>query len=279
MSTPVAEKTTAAKADGTEPRVRSSRRVDLGPALLRTAIILGALGIWEIAARTGLVNPLFAPPPTAILTAGAYVVTDPRVPEAFRVTGYEVGFAFCIAVALGLTGGLLLGLVKPLRDAYLGPLLFMLSIPKSIFLPIFLLLFGLGTTSKIAFGAFSAFFYITVNVQGGVGLLQDRHRTLARAFRAPLRHYLTDIVMPAALPGIFAALWFGIRQTIIGVLIAELFASDGGIGYLIKIYTNQFRTDRTLVVVFLLSLSAIAAGSMWTRLESRLQRWRVEART
>lgn len=278
MSTPLAAKTTVPRS-GSDRLRPQGRRIDLGPTVTRTAIVLAGFSIWEISARTELVNPIFAPPPTAIVAAGADILTDPRVAAAFRVTGTEVGSAFLIAVALGLSIGMLLGLVKTLRDAYLGPILFMLSTPKSIFLPIFLLLFGIGTTAKIAFGAFSAFFYVVTNVVGGVGLLQDHHRRLAKAFRAPLHHYLADIVMPSALPGIFIGLWFGLRQTIVGVLIAELFASDAGIGYLIKIYTNQFRTDRTLAVVLMLSLLAILAGSLWNRLERRLQRWRLDSRT
>lgn len=279
MSTPLAEKSTKADERQDGPGIRQRRRIDFRPSLLRVTILLGFFLVWEVAAQTELINPIFAPPPSAILTAAVDIIGDEQVADAFQVTGYEVLTAFLIAVAFGLSIGMLLGLVRPLREAYFGPILFLLSTPKSIFLPIFLLLFGIGTTAKIAFGAFSAFFYIVTNVVGGVGLLEERHKRLAHAFKAPLRHYLTDIVMPSALPGIFAGLWFGIRQTIIGVLIAELFASDAGVGYLIKIYTNQFRTDRTLAVVLMLSLLAIIAGSLWTRLEDRLQRWRTDAHT
>lgn len=277
MSTKLAEGTTLTETGTVRRRPRF--RPGASPMLVRTLLILVGLLVWETVSRTELVNPVFLPPPTAIVAAGAGIIGDPQVAAAFRITGLEVGVAFVIAVTTGMCAGMLLGLVKLLRDAFLGPLLFMLSTPKSIFLPLFLLFFGLGTTAKIAFGAFSAFFYVTTNVVGGVGLLRDHHKRLARAFQAPLSHYLRDMVIPSALPGIFTALWFGLRQTIIGVLIAELFASDGGIGYLIKIYTNQFRTDRTLAVVFLLSLLAILGGSLWDRLERRLQRWRVEAHT
>lgn len=249
------------------------------PSVGRGAIVIAFSGVWELISRLEIVNPVFLPAPTTIVAAGIDIIDDPRVADAFRVTGGEVLSGFLIAVTAGMTVGVLLGLVPTLRDAYLGPILFLLSTPKSIFLPIFLLVFGLGTTAKIAFGAFSAFFYVVTNVVGGVGLLLDRHRRLAVAFRAPLRHYLTDIVVPSALPGIFTGLWFGLRQTMIGVLIAELFASSAGIGFLIKIYTNQFRTDRTLAVVLMLSLLLVLAGTMWSRVEMRLNRWRGEAHT
>jgi ABC-type nitrate/sulfonate/bicarbonate transport system permease component len=277
MSTQVA----GAEAGAAVPRPPTTPRSSfwLRPSVGRGAIVATFAGLWELVSRLEFVNPVFLPAPTQILAAGVDIVDDPRVIAAFRVTGGEVLAGFLIAVTAGLTVGILLGLVPTLRDAYLGPILFLLSTPKSIFLPLFLLIFGLGTTAKVAFGAFSAFFYVVTNVVGGVGLLLDRHKRLARAFQAPLRHYLTDIVVPSALPGIFAGLWFGLRQTIVGVLIAELFASSAGIGFLIKVFTNQFRTDRTLAVVMMLSLLAILAGSMWTRIEHRLQRWRGEAHT
>lgn len=278
MSTGIAEATTdgsPAAAQPSSPRTSFWSR----PALGRAGIVLAFVGLWELISRLEIVNPVFLPAPTQIIAAGVDIIDDPRVADAFRVTGGEILGGFLIAVTAGLTIGILLGLVHTLRDAFLGPILFLLSTPKSIFLPIFLLIFGLGTTSKVAFGAFSAFFYVVTNVVGGVGLLLDRHRVLGHAFQAPLRHYLTDIVVPSALPGIFTGLWFGLRQTMVGVLIAELFASSAGIGFLIKIYTNQFRTDRTLAVVLMLSLLAIVAGTLWSRVEVRLQRWRGEAHT
>lgn len=278
MSTPVADTETERSAAASPTTVRQASFWQR-PSVGRTAIVVVFVGVWELISRVELVNPVFLPAPTTIMAAGVDIFDDPRVADAFRVTGGEVLAGFLIAVTTGLTVGILLGLVPTLRDAYLGPILFLLSTPKSIFLPIFLLVFGLGTTAKIAFGAFSAFFYVVTNVVGGVGLLLDRHRRLARAFQPPLRYYLTDIVVPSALPGIFAGLWFGLRQTMIGVLIAELFASSAGIGFLIKIYTNQFRADRTLAVVLMLSLLLIFAGTMWGRLELRLNRWRGEAHT
>lgn len=264
---------------GRDPSPRAGRNRRRRPTAARTGILLAFFVVWEVASRQEWVNPVFLPPPTRILAAVADIIDDPDVATAFAVTGSAVLSAFAIALAAGMAVGLLLGLVKTLRDAYLGPILFLLSTPKSVFLPIFLLVFGLGINAKIAFGAFSAFFYIVTNIIGGVGMLQENHRRLARAFDAPLGMYLRDIVVPSALPGIFVALWFGLRQAITGVLIAELFAASAGVGFLIRIYTNQFRTDRTLAIVLMLSILAILGGSMWDRLERRLNRWRDEAHT
>lgn len=266
---------------GTEIAPRRKRRSDVSPGAVRdrTLILLGFFLIWEVASRSGAVNPVFLPPPTRILQATVYVAQDPLFAVAMRTTMYQIVVAFLIALGIGGVVGVALGLSETLKDAYLGPLLFLLGTPKSVFLPIFMLLFGLGTASKIAFGAFSAFFYVATNIIGGVGLLQQKHKRLAHAFRAPFPMYISDIVLPAALPGILAALWFGLRQALTGVLVAELFASQQGIGYLIRVYTNQFRTDRTLAVVFVISVLAILMAVMWDVVERRMDRWRKDSHT
>jgi len=261
------------------PRKRRSRDVSPGAVRDRTLILLGFLGVWELASRMSYVNPLFLPPPTRILAAVGYVSQDPLFATAMRATGYQIFFAFIIALGLGGIVGVALGLSETLKAAYLGPILFLLGTPKSVFLPIFMLVFGLGTPSKIAFGAFSAFFYVATNIVGGVGLLQAKHRRLAHAFQAPFPMYLRDIVLPAALPGLLAALWFGLRQSLTAVLVAELFASQNGIGYLIRVYTNQLKTDRTLALVMIISVLAIFLAVLWDVLERRMDRWRRDSHT
>lgn len=260
-------------------RPRRTRDVSPGAVRDRTIILLGFLFVWELASRLEIVNPLFLPPPTRILAAVGFVSQDPVFATAMRTTGYQILFAFLIALILGGIVGVALGLSETLKAAYLGPILFILGTPKSVFLPIFMLLFGLGTPSKIAFGAFSAFFYVSTNIVGGVELLQAKHRRLAHAFQAPFPMYLRDIVLPAALPGLLAALWFGLRQSLTAVLVAELFASQNGIGYLIRVYTSQFNTDRTLALVLIVSVAAIFLAVFWDALERRMDRWRKDSHT
>ena len=82
------------------------------------------------------------------------------------------------------------------------------------------------------------------------------------------------MILPAALPGICAAFWYGIKHAFRGVMIAQLWASDGGIGPLIRTYSAALRTDYVLAIVLLITIIAIVAGALWTRAETRLNRWR-----
>jgi ABC-type nitrate/sulfonate/bicarbonate transport system permease component len=242
--------------------------------LIRTLIIVGIVVIWDLMVRVGLVDRAFLTGPLDVVKAVGSLAADPAARAAFGSTGVSIVMAFVIGTTAGMAVGALLGASKLLRSAYLAPLLFILSTPKSIFIPVFVLIFGISGTSAAAFGAFEAFFYVVVNVLGGIELVEDRHLRVARAFRAGRFHKYVDVVAPAALPGLFAALWYGVKHAFLGVLIAQLWASRGGIGDLVRMYSTNLRTDYVLAVVLVVTLTSIFAGAMWTRVEEKLNRWR-----
>jgi ABC-type nitrate/sulfonate/bicarbonate transport system permease component len=252
----------------------AAQKLAVRASLIRTLIIVGIVVIWDLVVRVGLVDRLFLTGPLDVVKAVGALAADPAARAAFGSTGVSIVVAFIVGTTAGMVAGALLGASKLLRAAYLSPLLFVLSTPKSIFMPIFVLIFGISGTSAAAFGAFEAFFYVIVNVLGGIELVEDRHLRVARAFRAGRFHKYVDVIGPAALPGLFAALWYGVKHAFLGVLIAQLWASRGGIGDLIRTYSATLRTDYVLAVVLVITLASIFAGAMWTRVEERLNKWR-----
>lgn len=235
--------------------------------------------LWQVAAGLGLIDPVFVSTPVRVAAAWIGLARSPDAWAAFGQTGVELLSAFAVGTAAGIAFGVLVSLSRPLRDAYLGPCVFMLSVPKSIFVPFFVLALGIGQVSASAFGAFSAFFYVAVNLIGGADLVEQRHVQVARAFGASDRYVLTDVVLPASLPGLFAALWQGVKHGFGGVIIAELWASQGGIGQQITMYTSLFRSDDVLAITLTVTLFAILIGSLWTRLERRVDWRRTELRS
>lgn len=235
------------------------------------AVIVAA---WEIVTRFGWADPLVVSTPQAVARAIPDILGSQAGQEALSVTGSEIIDAFVMAVGAGLLAGTVLGLSSQLRQAYLPVITFLMSTPKVVFLPLFMLSLGVSSLSAAAFGAFEAFFYVTVNVVGGVELVDPRHLRIARAFRAgPLRTF-GNVVFPTALPGICAALWYGIKHAFLGCLISELWASHSGVGTLIKAYSDRLDTAHVLGMIVIVSFVAILAGSLWSRAEARLSRWR-----
>jgi ABC-type nitrate/sulfonate/bicarbonate transport system permease component len=240
----------------------------------RVAVLLAALLFWDLSTRFGLIDSDFVSTPMAVAGAFGEMLGNSDVLSALASTGGNILLAFMIGTAVGITAGTVLGLSKTLWQAYMSPLLFLMSTPKSIFLPIFILLCGIGSTSAVVFGAFEAAVFVTINVAAGMALVEDRHMKVARAFKASRTQTILAVVFPSALPGIFTALWFGIRHAFIGVLIAELWASTDGVGGLIRVYAEQLHTDKTLALMLAVTILAIITGTAWNHLETRLTRWR-----
>lgn len=241
--------------------------------LARLGFIAGVIVFWQIAATLQWIDPLFVATPLRVAAAWVDLATDPQVWGNFGQTALELLTAFAVGTSAGVLFGVLVSMSRPLRDAYLGPVVFMLSVPKSVFVPFFILMFGLGQVSASVFGAFSAFFYVAVNLVGGIDLVEDRHKQIARAFGANRRQVLLDVTLPASLPGLFAALWQGVKHGFGGVLIAELWASRGGIGDLIRLYSSLFRSGHVLAITLAVAILAILLGTIWTDLERRVD-WR-----
>lgn len=258
-----------------------SRRLPAVSTRLLSKIIIGVcltgiLIAWEALSRLGIVEAQYVSRPTDIAAAVPDLVRDPRLRSAAATTGITMLKATAYGVVLGTVLGYLLGTVRLLRDAFFGSALFLLSVPKSIFIPIFLVTFGVNTQTAVYYGAYSAVVYVLVNVVGGIDLIQPEHTKIAYAYNARLRHRIMDLILPASAPGVFAGVWYGIKNGLQGVLILEFFVSVGGLGSIITSYTNARRPDRVFAVILGISLCAIALGSMWSKLERSLGRWRPE---
>jgi ABC-type nitrate/sulfonate/bicarbonate transport system permease component len=243
----------------------------------RTAFLAAVVLGWELLARVGVIDESFASKPSSIARAVGPLLTDPQALSALGTTLYAVGASFVIGTGAGMIVGIVLGLQPLLRQAYFPVVMMLLGSPKSLFLPIILLFFGLGVESAIVFGSILTFVHVTVNVVAGVDLIEPKHLAVARAYGASGWSRFVHVILPAASPGLFTAIWHGLRNGFTGVVVAQLFTATGGIGYLVRLYSNNFRTDRALALVFIVSFVLILVGTAWNRLEKRLTRWRPEA--
>lgn len=256
------------------PKLLRNSNVKVQARFGRVAVIAAVIVAWEVLTRLGLIDVDFVSTPLAVAVAFVEMLGTREVMTALGSTGGNILMAFVIGTAVGIVVGTVMGLSKTLWQAYSAPLLFLMSTPKSIFLPIFILLCGIGSTSAVVFGAFEAAVFVTINVAAGMALVEERHMKVARAFKASWGQTILTVVLPSALPGIFTALWFGIRHAFIGVLIAELWASSDGVGGLIRVYAEQLHTDKTLALMLAVTILAVVAGTIWNHLETRLTKWR-----
>jgi NitT/TauT family transport system permease protein len=247
--------------------------------LLRHAgvVRLGAVAllliVWEIAARW-FIDPLFISPPSRVLLSLGTVWHTNGVPAALRLTLFELAVAFAIAVVIGLTVGLAVGLRPFARRSLMPIILLLYGLPQITILPLFILYFGIGPASKIAFGVTHGMFPITIAIVAGVQNLKPILLVSARSMGASRWQILRWVVFPHMIPSFFAGMRLGMSGALLGVLLAELYVSTAGIGHFTTMFTENFDPTKLFGLVAMLATMAIMLNEIVRRAETRFSRWR-----
>lgn len=145
----------------------------------------------------------------------------------------RVAAAVGISLVLGIPAGLLLGVNKTCKRLFSPLLYFIYPIPKIAFLPVFMLLFGLGNTSKIMLILFIIVFQIMLSVRDGVTQIDPVYFKVMNGFCIPPRQQYRYLVFPAVLPNLFSGLRISIGISLASLFFAENYATQFGIGYYI----------------------------------------------
>jgi ABC-type nitrate/sulfonate/bicarbonate transport system permease component len=197
---------------------------------------------WEILGRTGIL-PRYLPAPTLILAALYEVAADGELFRAVAISLYRVAVGFALGTGGGMFIGLGAGLVPGVRHFFDPLVAFLYAVPKIAFLPIFLLLLGLGNGSKIAIIAFSCFFPVFIASRHAV-LAVGRHQLwTAQNMGAPRSTMFFRVVIPAAAPELFAGARIGLAHSFVLLFAAELMGLQGGLGALIVDGDDAARFD------------------------------------
>lgn len=242
--------------------------------LVRTSLLLLVLAAWEIAPRAGYVNPMLLPPFSDVLSTLQVQIMRPVVQDAILTTALEVIVAFLVAVPLGAAAGIALA-EFPYAGAIFKPMLFyVFSIPKSIFLPMFILIFGIGFQQKVAYAAFTTAFVVLMSATAAVESVKSDYVLVARSFGATPMQILWRIYVPSMMPVLLETLRISMIFNFTGVMIAEMYASRTGIGHLISNWGENFQMPQLFAGVILLAVVAIAFNETVRYLEARCSTWR-----
>lgn len=245
------------------------------PGVVRLGVVIVILLVWEIAARF-FMDPLFISPPSRVVEQLPALWQTSGVPSALRLTVFELAVAFAIAVVIGLVVGLAVGLQPFARRSMMPIILLLYGLPQITILPIFILLFGIGPASKIAFGVTHGMFPIIVTVVAGVQNLKPILLTSARSMGANRWQILRYVIFPHMIPSFFAGLRLGMTGVLLGVLLAELYVSTAGIGHFTTLFTDNFDPTKLFGLIGMLAAMAIVLNEIVRRAEIRFGRWRTE---
>ncbi len=242
--------------------------------VVRTLSIALVLLVWEAVARSGTVSPLFLSSPSQVLQRLAQLFATGTVWPHLRTSGQEALLGFGLAVVIGTPIGVTMGRV-PLVRLLLEPLVAVLySSPSVAFLPLLIIWLGIGAWSKVVLVFVGAVVVIIVNTETAVATVDDGLMEMARSFTAGRVAVLRRIVFPSAAPFILAGVRLAVGRVLIMVVVAELYASTAGLGYLI--FQGAAQYDATLVFagVTLIAGFGVALSQALLALERRLQPWR-----
>jgi NitT/TauT family transport system permease protein len=243
------------------------------PPAARLAVVAAISILWELAGHTVL-DPNFLSPPSAIISAMPRVLGEPGVQRALEASFVELVIAFMLAVVFGVAIGLPIGLSGFARQATLPLVLLLYSIPQVTILPLFVLYFGIGAGSKIAFGVSHGIFPIILNVVAGVQGVEAAHLVAARSMGATRLQTIRRVVLPHMTPSLFTGLRLAMSGTLLGVLLAELYVSTGGVGYYTRIFADSFDPPATFTLVTMLALMAVVLNETVRLAERRASFWR-----
>lgn len=245
-----------------------------GTLLAQIGIVAGIFLFWEAAVQTGVANARIVPPPSLVLPRAFAMLGDPIVLYHLWITSAQVLLAFILVAPIGVAIGLLLGESDYFGRAFKPFFYFVASVPKSVFLPVFILAFGIGFTQKVAFGMFQAIFVLVISAIAAAESVSSDFVKMARAYGATRRQLYVDIYLPAMLPVVVEGLRLGMIFNITGVLFAEMYVSRAGLGHLVSNWGMRFEMVNLFAGILLAAVLSIAVNETLRWYENRVGAWR-----
>ena len=224
--------------------------------------------------RAGLVDPRMLPPFGDVLRMLVDLLGRPNVQAAIAVSGAEFVVAFLVAIPAGAALGILIAESEYVGEIFKPMLFYAFSVPKSIFLPMFILVFGIGFQQKVAYAAFSTVFVVIMCATAAVESVRQDHLLVARSCGATRAQIIRRVYVPSMLPVLLEALRLSMIFNFTGVLIAEMYASRTGIGLLMANWGENFQLRQLFAGVVFIATVAILLNESIRWLEGRCSVWR-----
>lgn len=232
------------------------------------------LAVWEAAARHGMLNPLYAPAPSAIFGALVQLFGEgtiwPHLEATFSAALGGLFFGLVIGTILGVAAALI-----PIIAEMLEPVMILLNaVPRVVLAPLFVIWFGIGLGSKVAVAfvlvAVLIFFTVFTGIRGVDRRLVERVTTLGGGRWALLR----EVYLPSIVAWIMGNLKVAVGFAFTGAVVGEFVAATRGLGYLLSFAQSTYNAALMLALVLLIMVFVLLIFGLAGQLERRLLRWR-----
>jgi sulfonate transport system permease protein len=245
---------------------------EIGVGLL---VPCGLLVLWATSAAFGWLPQQILPSPRDVATGIVDMAQSGDLLRNCSVSLVRVVLGFALGATVGLTPGVAMGLSRTVED-YVKPVFTAFAqVPTLGWIPLLMLLVGIGEGLKILVIAKAAFVPTTLNTYTGIRGIPPAFAEVAALFRFNRWQVLWKLVLPGALPPIFAGLRYGLTHAWMALVAVELLASSEGLGYLLVWGRQMFWLDTVMIAMILIGIVGFVLDTAMARLERRLQRWRV----
>ncbi|MFA6575595.1 MAG: ABC transporter permease [Nocardioides sp.] len=278
MSSLIAEKTEArpnprqeevAKARGVSLKMRRAVKLLRGLAGLVTLAL-----IWELAPRLGLVDSYFIPPLHIVVQEWWSMAVDGELWKHIRASLVRSGIGFGLAICLAIPLGAAIAWYRPVRE-FITPVLETFRNTAALaLLPVFMLLLGIGETSKIAIVLYACFFPILLSTITGVATVDPQLLRSAKVLGLSPIATFRKVVFPAAIPTIFTGVRISGAAAILVLIAAEMIGATAGLGFLINYTQYNFLIPKMYAAIITTSILGLAVNYGLVALERRFSRWR-----
>jgi NitT/TauT family transport system permease protein len=244
--------------DGPQRRSTRNGRSKWLPWITTPLLAIVIVGVWQAYITAAGVSPFILPAPAAVWRAWIELLWSPRAWGHTEITAYETLVGFFWGLVVGVCLGALVGRNQWLERT-LSPFIVAIQVvPKVAFVPLFVLWFGFGATSKVIVGAVLAFFPILTNTVLGVKSVDSGYRDVMISLNASRFEVFRRLELPSSLPHIVTGMEVGVVLALIGVIVGEYLGGNSGLGYLLIGRMNAFETDGLFAVMLHMTLLGFA---------------------
>ncbi len=255
------------------PRWRKWRCVPTAQHWLAPVLVIAALFLWELGVRMGRVSALFFPAPATILYTLWEMLASGQLVVDLRVTLIRLGVGLLVGGSAGLVLGLVMGWSPRLRGVADPLIAAVHPIPKVALLPLVLIIFGIGETSKIVLIALAAFFPMVISTMAGVCQIHPIHFEVARNYGARPSTVLRRVVLPGSLPMVLAGLRLALNTALVITVAVELLTAREGLGATIWLAWETLRTEDLYATLVVIAAMGIVFNLLLHSLATHLAPW------
>jgi len=233
-----------------------------------------AIAVWQGAVSFGILDAVFLPSPWSIMLALRHLIATGELWHHLAASLSRIGGGWALGTLAGLVAGLAMGLFSIARAVGVPVISALFPIPKIALLPLFILWLGIGETSKWAIIALGVFFPTVIATYSGIDSIPVSLVRMAQSFGLPFPAIVAKVVLPGALPSIFAGFRISAATALLLVVAAEMIGAQEGIGAFVLTTGNLMLTDQLMAGVVVLSVLGLLIGAALSALERWALRWR-----